>query len=238
MTALLALLLLSLPALAEEAVLPSQGAAVLADATVTAHCSDVASRGVSEAAAANASVSEAWGQVSRAYEADPQPWLLYWRGVLGQCLGHEERAQEDYEAFLALEESAEAPALARDARRRLRRLTATSSEAPTVAPGLVTLVAGGLTAGIGGVLHGAAFEQGQLQRTDQGWTSALSTEQYTRVVAEWDGANKAGFGLLLGGASAAVVGAVGLAVGGAKPRVSVAAMPTRDGWVLALGGTF
>ena len=92
--------LTALPLPAHAQVEPAQVALVAEDAH-SRHCSDVASRGTSDAAAANTEVSVVWEQVSRAFEESGVAYLRYWRGVLGQCIGHEQRAADDYAAFLA-----------------------------------------------------------------------------------------------------------------------------------------
>ena len=46
------------------------------------------------------SVSAVWEDVGRQYEASSEPYLLYWRGVLAQCLGFED-APAGVEAALA-----------------------------------------------------------------------------------------------------------------------------------------
>ncbi len=233
-------------------VLSAQAAAVAAEAVYSEHCSTVAGRGVSEAAAANTEVSAVWLQVSQAYEVRGDAFLRYWRGVLGQCLGHEDRAQEDLSAFVAVADgNRRSTALVRDAKRRLARLGAGATVSPARPAGAVSLALGAASAGLGGILHGAAFEQGQLSLTDSGWTSALDRAGYESVVAEWDGASKAGLGLLIGGAAALGVGAVVLAVSesgaplmlGSRrsvraPPVAIVVVPAPGGFSFALGGRF
>ena len=248
----LTLVAVASPAWAQDST-SAEAVALAAEAAHTAHCSNVASLGVSEAAAANAEVSRAWEQVSVAYEENGASYLLYWRGVLGQCLGHEARAVTDLMAYVeAAEDDGVSVGLVRDARRRLRRMGATvEGPPPGRAAGAVSLAGGGAAAFLGTILHSAAFEQGQLTRTDAGWASELSRTEYEAVVADWDGASKAGFGLLIGGAAAVGVGALvlGLTSRGAEPSaaararrgrtaVGAAVIPMPDGAAVTVGGRF
>lgn len=115
-----ALLLLAAPAAAEEP------AFVAADAydVHQAHCASVAGGTTQAAAESMAEVTEVWRRVIAAYEASGRTYLLYWRGVLGECLGQPERAGTDYRLFVDLEQfgSADLAPLVKDARTRLRRM--------------------------------------------------------------------------------------------------------------------
>ncbi|HCP48225.1 MAG TPA: hypothetical protein DIU15_19455 [Deltaproteobacteria bacterium] len=78
---------------------------------------------VSRAAASLSLLSDTWGEVSDAYEASSADFLLYWRGLLGQCLGQNELAGQDLLEFVRITEGKkDLLPLARDARTRLRRL--------------------------------------------------------------------------------------------------------------------
>ncbi len=88
-------------------------------------CSDAAGSDTTLAASVVNRVSAVWERVSGAYEESKQPFLLYWRGVLEQCLDQEERARDDLELFLlGSGEDAKVAELVRDAKTRLRRLQA------------------------------------------------------------------------------------------------------------------
>ncbi len=90
---------------------PADDAAIEADRVNQAACLDVAEqRAVNKAGVAMAEVSVVWVRVDEVYTAAPAPkpkHLLYWRGVLGQCLDRDELARAD---------------LVRDAKRRITRL--------------------------------------------------------------------------------------------------------------------
>ncbi len=118
--AALATLLLAAPASAEEP------AFVAADAydVHQAHCASVAGGSTQAAAESMAEVTEVWRRVISAYEASGRTYLLYWRGVLGECLGQPERAATDLRLFVDLEQfgSDDLAPLVKDARTRLRRM--------------------------------------------------------------------------------------------------------------------
>jgi hypothetical protein len=80
-------------------------------------------------------VGEIWGRTTAAYEASSARYLLYWRGMLADCVDQDARAGEDLALFLAAHK--QTPAL-RDlvgrARLRLRRLPVDPVVASAVAP--------------------------------------------------------------------------------------------------------
>ncbi|HCP44481.1 MAG TPA: hypothetical protein DIU15_00365 [Deltaproteobacteria bacterium] len=108
----------------------SQALAVEAHQVLMDHCAQAAGEATTKAAESVVLVSDVWARVSAQLEASQEPYLLYWRGVLAQCLDQEDRALQDLVAF------SEAPAdsnlfmeLVRDARRRTRRLRAAQRSA-------------------------------------------------------------------------------------------------------------
>jgi hypothetical protein len=120
---LLLLLLLAAPAFAGEA----DKIAMEADSVNQAACLDVAEQtAVNKAGVAMAEVSVVWVKVDEIYSASPEPrpaYLLYWRGVLGQCLDRDELALADLRAFATTQASNAAYAgLVKDAERRILRL--------------------------------------------------------------------------------------------------------------------
>ncbi len=112
--------LLSSPAMAGEL---ANKAALEAFSVVNEHCADVGVADVTRHATSVSKVAPAWAAVSEAYEAEGEAFLLYWRGVLAQCLDYQDKAKNDLKAFVAqFAEEAENVAQVRDARIRLRRL--------------------------------------------------------------------------------------------------------------------
>lgn len=88
------------------------------------HCPEVAGTGdEGDAARAIGEVSAVWVDVTEVYEETGATWLLYWRGVLAQCLGQSDRAAEALAGFLESDPTSEGlTAMMHDAHKRLRRL--------------------------------------------------------------------------------------------------------------------
>jgi hypothetical protein len=108
------------PALAQDKALD---AAMQADEVNQRYCADLYSGKVDVAAGATVAVAEVWQQVSAVYEETKAPYLLYWRGALAQCLGRDEAAVADLEAFVAASgQSTMFADIVRQANGRLRRL--------------------------------------------------------------------------------------------------------------------
>ena len=68
-------------------------------------------------------VGPAWSKVSGAYRETKVIYLLYWSGLLSECLGRKDDAVSDLEAFLADEDSRPLVSMLADAQWRLRRGT-------------------------------------------------------------------------------------------------------------------
>jgi hypothetical protein len=99
-------------------------AAILAYTVHDENCAAVAS-GASNAATGEqlAVVTDAWQTVIAAYDRTGRGYLVYWRGILSQCIGQDERAAADLQLFIELEQFDERfSALVKDARKRLRRM--------------------------------------------------------------------------------------------------------------------
>ncbi len=143
------LVLLSAPAWAG----PPEDAAVAAATALDEHCAnDLLGTNVTRKAGSLKEVASVWEDVSVAYDASPELYLLYWRGALAQCLGgFDDNARTDLETFW--QRAADDPALVdqrRDAAQRLRRLGVKVSddvERPRAALGI----------GVGMVAAGGAF---------------------------------------------------------------------------------
>lgn len=102
--------------------------AMEADSVNQEHCADLYSSQVGQAASSTLAVAEVWGRLSEVYEATQAPYLLYWRGVLAQCLGRDEAAAEDLNAFVESQAGQTMfDDLVRKAKARLRRLGGSSN---------------------------------------------------------------------------------------------------------------
>lgn len=96
LTRLLLLSLLATPAWAG----PAEDAAVAAQEVSDEQCAQAWSGKAVQKSSALVQVSTVLGQVSEAYDSTGASYLLYWRGVIFQCLGQYEAALDDLEAFV------------------------------------------------------------------------------------------------------------------------------------------
>lgn len=102
---------------------PAADAAAKANEVNLTYCGASYSSNVSLAADSTRRVAEVWGEVDQVYGETQTPYLLFWRGVLAQCLGRGESASEDLQAFLEWQkDDGGFDDLARQAQTRLRRL--------------------------------------------------------------------------------------------------------------------
>lgn len=102
---------------------PAVEAAARANEVNQTYCGDAYSRDISLAADSTMRVADAWREVSEIYEETEVPYLLFWRGVLAQCLGRPGNAYDDLDSFVESQETTRAYAdLVRQAKVRLRRL--------------------------------------------------------------------------------------------------------------------
>jgi len=98
-------------------------AALQADTTNEEHCANLYTTDVGKAAAVPLAVSEVRQHVDRVYKKTKAPYLLFWRGVLAQCLGQEHAARNDLEGFIDSEkDSSKSVGLVRQALVRVRQL--------------------------------------------------------------------------------------------------------------------
>jgi hypothetical protein len=88
------------------------------------HCADAASNRDTRGLRSISTVSDTWVRVSERYDQSGESYLLYWRGVLAQCMDQEDRAEEDLSNFIARSEGNSLwAALIKDAKRRTRQLS-------------------------------------------------------------------------------------------------------------------
>ena len=251
-----ALTLLLLPLLLLPATGWAQGAAeevaAKAQKVHEEYCAKVAGAGAEgDAARATVEVGEVWAAVADVHEATGATWLLYWRGLLAQCIGQEERAADALVKFLESDPTSEGlAAMARDARKRLGRL-----RPDYVVPKLKRSpptpeqhrrrgqIAGGvvLALGAGGAGVGSGFGFVHLSATHATLTNARhTTAEVEGLLDQGDGQIAAGIGLALGAGAAVAASIAVLARAGTRPRVEVAvlAAPIAGGVALGLGGSW
>lgn len=205
------------------------------------HCKDVSGSRVDLAAEALAQVSQHWAEVDRVYRDGGTLYLLYWRGVLAQCLGQEDRALPDLQRFAsAATDVSRLAGMREDAVRRVRRLEQKETSGP--APAGIAAIGGGLAAGAavagisGAVSLSDAFATGETIVAE-----AHSSSELGLLVDEGDRQANTGMALLaVAGVLAAASGvSFGLAANaGSRSRAAVLVAPTRGGLALVIGGTW
>lgn len=133
-TTVVAVTLVSGSGAAEAQELTADDLAVRAAEVHTEHCAAIHSTNPRSAEVGYAAVHEVWGELDESLRASevPQPYLLYWRGLLAACLDKDEQAASDLEGFVNAAEflTAAAPqregqlqSMVGDSKRRLKRLT-------------------------------------------------------------------------------------------------------------------
>jgi len=193
---LIAALLVAPPALAQEqessADPESEALAQEAHAVLLAHCAEAAGEDITRAAESVALVSDVWARVSAQVESSRKVYLLYWRGVLAQCLDQEDKAMNDLQAFVKARKGSELWAgLIADAEKRIARLERQAAGPREVNPGW--FVGGGLAAGsaIFGVAAAAAWQQGEQTVTDEVYPIGLPGTAFDASLAKAEGQARA-----------------------------------------------
>lgn len=191
-----------------------------------AHCVDGVSGDVQIAANALIQVGGTWAEVDEAWLASREPSLLYWRARLAQCLDKEDRALEDFAAFL--ESYGEDPAYAQqseDARRRMRflyvRVGEPEGDEPDVATVAGVALGGGLVGGAGVLAALAGWQDAQARDALARYHGGdLVTSEFPGVQLEIQQAGTT--------ANALLGVAVGLASGGAAVLIATGALTARE----------
>jgi hypothetical protein len=210
------------------------------------HCSDAAGMNMSNRTTAVAEVSAVWARVHGELERSRKAYLLYWRGVLGECLDQEEPALADLKAFVAARAGSDRYATqVADAQRRIRRLERSLGGAGggSVA-GPVVAVALGVGAGTAGGLAG--WQWGVATTTaDELYAEPHSGTTLTELVATGDRAQTTSR-VLVGTAAGLGVGSVVAIIASAaapkrtagveRPLPVFAVAPTPEGVAFSLGG--
>ena len=137
-------------------------AALDAFAVQNEHCPDVTGGNVTLAAASVAAVSPVWQRISEAYEVEQAGYLLYWRGVLAQCLDYRDKAIADFEVFgVEFKGNGEYTEQLRDARRRVKLLQGKRGKAALPPPAALSIAfaGAGTTFSVLAISQGAAVLQ-------------------------------------------------------------------------------
>ena len=231
-------------------------AALAAHQTREAHCPDVGALDVTKAAASVAQVATVWQQVSEAYEAEGVTYILYWRGMLAQCLGYDDKAISDLSAFIKSDaERAESGGMIADARRRLNFLMRGTSARPPPPPAAALGVGFLVGSGVFGAL---TISQGvQVEDNDDEFKAEthdaagrqILLEERAPLVAATNGLGAAAISCL----TASLI-SFGVHLATSKPKVSVSGSksrqqpvpklsigigPTRDGGLaIGIGGSW
>jgi len=104
-------------------VLDPVDAAAQANEVNQVYCGDAYSADVSTAAISTKRVAETWSAVDDSYRVHQEPYLLFWRGVLAQCINRPDAAMSDLQEFVKWQEEDGGFAdLVRQAKVRLKRL--------------------------------------------------------------------------------------------------------------------
>jgi hypothetical protein len=214
----------------------------LAQRAATVHerdCSQVSVGGATQAAQAMVRVVPLLAEVSESYDRSKEPFLLYWRGMLQDCLGQEDRAITDLQSFLRIagDDPLQAAPL-EEARRRLRRLgepVESSRSAPAANPGVVL---GAVLIGAGGAFGGLGAWQGvSAQNAQDEFDAGGRPWAQSQSILEAGQTNaNASAALIAGAAGSGIAGIVAMIVGGTTSGTpSVAVLPTEHGVVAAVG---
>ena len=171
--------------------------------------------------------------------------MLYWRGVLAQCIGQDERAAEALKEFVESDTaSAGMAAMVRDARKRLGHLQPDdAAQRPRRPPPSFDArpragrVAGGLALAFGaaGAGLGSGLGFGQLSITHGALTTTLlPPAESEALIGQGDGQLVAGVGLAVG-AGVAAVASIATFASRSSRAPEVAVLPVRLAGGLGVG---
>lgn len=231
---LLTVLVLCLAGPAHAAKIPEQQwAAVRAAEVHGKHCADTNDDSIERAGSAIAAVGETYASLDGLPERTGATGLLYWRGLLAECLGFRSRATDDLLAFLEEHENDTTwVEPVRDAMRRLERMGVVleTGGASAPRPGAVAGVIGGASLGAGAGVLGALAGVRAQQRND------LEAIYYSGTVQSGEFASLDAQGIAAArDANGFLAGAVGLGVGAiATALIGGLIRPSRGSTTFAL----
>lgn len=110
---------------------PPPDPATLAETTVLSQCANTESEDIAVATEALSELGSVWVTVSAALDETGDLSLLYWRGVLAQCVAQDARALADFRRFLGEREGSNvSPFLVADVEQRVAGLEAKYAPPP------------------------------------------------------------------------------------------------------------
>jgi hypothetical protein len=250
MRIVLPLLVLLLAAPAHAGKIPEQQWAAVQAANVHAeHCAEGVNQTIEATGSAIAQVGETWASLDGMPERTNATGLLYWRGLLAECLGRTDHAITDLMKFLEVHANDSTwVEPARDAMRRLERMGVVLEAGPSKPPAgrIVGVLSGGLIAAGGGLTGALAGVRSQhLSDLETLYTSgtlasdafASVDEQGRSAAQDVSGFTAATVGLSLGGVATVLISALAPDSGGRSlHRVSAVGIATPDGVWLGIGG--
>ena len=223
----------------------SEAIALEAARIVEEHCAEVAGGTATAAAVSVTTVSEVWRRVSEELEQSRKVYLLYWRGVLGQCLDQEERALTDLTEFVEARRGSDLwSSLVADARRRVTYLQRKLGRRRGLSPAQRRAAAGvGVGFAVGSAaLAGSGGAEWEAARSVAGqiYAEPHDSDDLAALISEGDAhatASRVTTGLSIG-LGAAAVGSLVLAAtrqGGATWTSVVLPVPLEGGGMLVWG---
>ena len=236
------------PALAGK-IPEQQWAAVQAADTHAKYCGEGVDQTIESSGSAIAEVGKMWASLDGLPERTGATGLLYWRGLLAECLDRQDHAIADLTQFLeAHKHDTTWVEPVRDAIRRLQRMGVESEPSPTARPAgriLGFSLAGLMGAGSGVMGALAGVRSGHRQELETLYYSgSLRTDDFTTVDTQGQAATQDinGFaagavGLAAGAATAVLVSALAPnSGGGTLHRIAAIGVPTPGGLWLGIGG--
>ena len=235
-----ATLLLAAPAAAQEDAESIQ-VAMAASTALDLYCSDVAAGEGTTVAAATRDVATSLTDVSRAYDRSGEPYLLYWRGLLYNCIANDQQASSDLAAFVeGVHDQSVYAAQVRDAKQRMARIERKARGGlrfgVPAAPAIVAGVGLGVASGLLGATAGdraAAMRATETQFRDDpaAWDQRVALQE--QAIEQGQAATALLIGSLGSGVAALATVVVSGLVEGTAPRVrvsSVGGAPTPTGF--------
>ncbi len=245
----IALLLLLAPAVRAGQIPEQQWAAVQAADAHGKFCAEGVDQTIGSAGSGLAQVAEVWASLDGMPERTGATGLLYWRGLLAECLNRQDHAIRDLSRFLELHQADTTwVEPAHDAIRRLQRMGVAAEAGPSKPPvgRIVGVALGGLQGvGAGAMAALAGVRAGHRQEAETLYLSGnLSTADFAIVdqqgqdaTRDVNGFSAAAAGLSAGAITTTLLSALAPESGaGTVHRVSALGFVGPQGAWLGIGG--